>query len=244
MGTPNTLALTSNCELSEDADCRSVALRRVLVASDKPVAQRLLSVLLAKRGHNVDVADSVEQALSNLAVNRFDFVLIDFDRLESIRVVNTFKEHCTDTMSGTCFVCLVTGSAAAGERSGFDMMIAKPIDVALLYEVIERSESYTSWMAAAAEVTPVLHSATPQQSHERRASKRFQVAHGSTELTLSDGTKQPCRVIDLSLGGAAVETYPKPGTGTRVKIGRTNGRVIRHTENGVAVEFVLQGLPV
>lgn len=62
-------------------------------------------------------------------------------------------------------------------------------------------------------------------------------AQGGAELTLRDGTKQACRVIDLSLGGAAIETYPKPAIGIQVTIGRANGRVTRHTATGVAVEF-------
>jgi hypothetical protein len=200
------------------------------------------------RGHIVELADSVEQALSELAVDRFDFVLIDLDRFRSepMRTVNTFREHRTDNESRTYFIGLATGSKAASnadERSVFDIMIAKPVDVVLLYGMIERFESYTSWMLATANATPVFLSETPPRSHERRSFRRVGIAHGSTELTLSDGTRQACRVIDLSLNGAAIETCPKPGIGTQVKIGRTNGRVVRHTEYGVAVEFMLQGLP-
>jgi len=59
-------------------------------------------------------------------------------------------------------------------------------------------------MPAEADITPVLLAETPSANGERRSFRRVRVAQGGTELTLSDGTKQACRVVDLSLGGAAV----------------------------------------
>jgi CheY-like chemotaxis protein len=238
----NLSGLSGSSKLTADADCRCAAPRKVLIAGDNPVAQRLLKVVLAKRGHGVEIVDSGEQALSKLKDNRFDFVLIDFNcsRSEGMRIVNAFRGRRPDDETRACFIGLATASDAAShadERSVFDLVIAKPVDVVLLCELIERFESYPLWMPAPAGATPVLLSDAQSPSDERRAFRRVRIAHGSTELRLSDGTKQACRVIDLSLGGAAIETYPRPSPGTQVIIGRTNGRVIRHTASGVAVEF-------
>ena len=58
-----------------------------------------------------------------------------------------------------------------------------------------------------------------------------------TQLSLPDGTSMNCRLIDMSLSGAAVATDERPPIGTLVSLGKTQGRVIRHLEQGFAVEF-------
>jgi hypothetical protein len=64
-------------------------------------------------------------------------------------------------------------------------------------------------------------------------------------LTLEDGSKVPCRIIDLSLSGAAVSigSVPRPDVGAPVTLGRVQSRVVRHLEEGFAIEFVHAQLP-
>ena len=243
MATPNAHAVGNSFGLAANARCRSVTPRTILIAGDNPVAQRLLKVVLAKRGHLVEIAVSSEQAISKLRETHFDFVLIDSHESpsEGMRFVKALFGRGTGDENRPSLIGLATDPDAAShaeERSVFDLLIAKPVDVVLLCEVIERFEAYTSWMPARAGVTPVLLSDALSPSEELRSSQRIRIAQGGAELTLSDGTKQACRVVDLSLGGAAVETSPKPTIGTQVTIGRANGRVTRHTANGIAVEFI------
>jgi hypothetical protein len=169
--------------------------------------------------------------------------LIDFQTLgsEGIGIVNAFRGRHTEDDRRARFIALDSDVAShSNQRCVFDVVIAKPVDVVLLCEVIEGFETYTSWMPAEADITPVLLAETPSANGERRSFRRVRVAQGGTELTLSDGTKQACRVVDLSLGGAAVETYPRPAIGTQLVLGLTHGRVLRHTPTGVAVEFTNQ----
>ncbi|MEA2991572.1 MAG: hypothetical protein QOD40_492 [Alphaproteobacteria bacterium] len=58
-------------------------------------------------------------------------------------------------------------------------------------------------------------------------------------LILPNGTNVACRVIDMSLSGAAVAIPPAqlPPIGALVTLGKTTGRVVRHIEDGFAVEF-------
>ncbi|MGB3810121.1 MAG: PilZ domain-containing protein [Parvibaculum sp.] len=56
-------------------------------------------------------------------------------------------------------------------------------------------------------------------------------------LTLADGRSSPCRIVDMSLGGANVATELRAPIGTNVSIGRMKGRVVRHTEEGIAISF-------
>ena len=58
-----------------------------------------------------------------------------------------------------------------------------------------------------------------------------------TQLVLPNGATMKCRLIDMSLSGAAVATDERPPMGTLVTLGKTQGRVVRHLEQGFAVEF-------
>jgi hypothetical protein len=56
-------------------------------------------------------------------------------------------------------------------------------------------------------------------------------------LVLPSGLNVSCRVIDLSASGAALKTDQRPEIGALVTVGKTAGRVVRHLEEGIAVEF-------
>jgi PilZ domain len=58
-----------------------------------------------------------------------------------------------------------------------------------------------------------------------------------TVLFMPDGAQLVCHIIDMSLSGAAVASDSKPEIGTIVRLGKTQGRIIRHIEQGFAVEF-------
>ena len=45
------------------------------------------------------------------------------------------------------------------------------------------------------------------------------------------------RIIDISLSGAAIGTEQRPEIGSLVTIGKIPGRVVRHLEDGFAIEF-------
>jgi len=64
---------------------------------------------------------------------------------------------------------------------------------------------------------------------EDRRHGRFTPRNPSARLILPNGLNVACRVIDLSASGAAVNAL--------VTLGQTTGRVVRHLEEGFAVEF-------
>ena len=74
---------------------------------------------------------------------------------------------------------------------------------------------------------------------EDRRHGRFVPRNTAARLILQNGTNVTCRVIDLSASGAAVAIAPDllPPVGAAVTIGKTAGRVVRHIENGFAIEF-------
>jgi hypothetical protein len=74
---------------------------------------------------------------------------------------------------------------------------------------------------------------------EDRRHGRFTPRNTTARLILQNGTNVACRIIDLSASGAAVAIAPDllPPVGAAVTIGKTAGRVVRHIDNGFAIEF-------
>ena len=74
---------------------------------------------------------------------------------------------------------------------------------------------------------------------EDRRHGRFTPRNALARLILPNGTNVACRVIDVSASGAAIAINPdlRPAIGSAVTIGKTTGRVVRHIEDGFAIEF-------
>jgi hypothetical protein len=72
---------------------------------------------------------------------------------------------------------------------------------------------------------------------EDRRHKRVEMRNPRSTLMLPDGSKIDCRVLDVSLSGAAISTKTRLPLGSPVMLGRTPGRVVRHLDNGIAIEF-------
>jgi len=59
----------------------------------------------------------------------------------------------------------------------------------------------------------------------------------TARLVLPNGVNVTVRIIDMSLSGAALSTDQRPAVGVLVMIGKVQGRVVRHLDDGFAVEF-------
>jgi hypothetical protein len=59
----------------------------------------------------------------------------------------------------------------------------------------------------------------------------------SVTISLPDGREYRARVIDMSLSGAAVALDVKPPIGSPVMVGKLRASVVRHFDEGVAIEF-------
>jgi PilZ domain-containing protein len=56
-------------------------------------------------------------------------------------------------------------------------------------------------------------------------------------LIMPNGVNIGCRIIDVSQSGAAIATDQRPPIGALVTLGNVQGRVVRHLEDGFAIEF-------
>jgi hypothetical protein len=68
--------------------------------------------------------------------------------------------------------------------------------------------------------------------HDRTPTK------GIARFTRSDGQFVACEVMDLSVSGVSLKTDVRPPIGEFVLIGQMAGRVARHHENGIGIEFI------
>jgi hypothetical protein len=78
---------------------------------------------------------------------------------------------------------------------------------------------------------------------EDRRHERVAPRNPRSVLQLADGRQYQCRILDLSLSGAAIEIDVRPAIGVQVLLGTTRGQVVRHFEDGVAIEFAVVQKP-
>ena len=78
---------------------------------------------------------------------------------------------------------------------------------------------------------------------EDRRHDRIVPRNPIARLTLADGRVMNCRIIDLSLSGAGVSAEFKPEVGSQLMLGTVQGHVVRHLEEGFAIEFAHPQLP-
>jgi hypothetical protein len=72
---------------------------------------------------------------------------------------------------------------------------------------------------------------------EDRRHGRFVPKVTDARLIMPNGTNVGVRLLDLSLSGAGIGTPARPEIGSHVTIGKIPGRVVRHLEQGFAIEF-------
>ncbi|MCB8840145.1 PilZ domain-containing protein [Aurantimonas sp. VKM B-3413] len=72
---------------------------------------------------------------------------------------------------------------------------------------------------------------------EDRRHERIMPTDPFADIVLEDGRRYQVQIIDLSLSGAAVQATVRPALGARVTLGTMQGRVVRHLDEGFAIEF-------
>ena len=72
---------------------------------------------------------------------------------------------------------------------------------------------------------------------EDRRHERVVPDNRHSTVVLDDGRRYNCKIIDISLSGAAIELAVRPAMNTPVTLGRMRAKVVRHFPEGVAVEF-------
>ncbi len=128
---------------------------RVLVADDNLVNQVLLRRLLARRGHEVEVAADGAAALALMFESRFDVVLMDVEMpgVDGLAATRAWREReaaragdgggPAGVAAARLPIVMLTAHAMRGDRerclaAGADEYVAKPVDAAQLFATIDR----------------------------------------------------------------------------------------------------------
>jgi hypothetical protein len=74
-------------------------------------------------------------------------------------------------------------------------------------------------------------------SPEDRRHGRVAPKNPMGRLILPNGVNLACRIIDVSQSGAGIASDERPPIGVLITLGKVQGRVVRHLENGFAIEF-------
>jgi CheY-like chemotaxis protein len=117
--------------------------RRILLAEDNAVNQRLAIRLLEKQGHRVTVASDGREVLSAIDREEFDIVLMDIQMPEMDGLETTAAIRNREQSSGRHMpIIAMTAHAMRGDRerclaAGMDGYISKPIVSTELLESIE-----------------------------------------------------------------------------------------------------------
>ncbi len=115
--------------------------RRLLVVDDNLVNQTLLSRMVVRLGHEVDLADNGPTAVALAAVKRFDLILMDinlpgFDGLEATRRIRIAGASKTAAIVGITAQILAQHRSGM-EPAGMDRLISKPITLNQLAQCLD-----------------------------------------------------------------------------------------------------------
>jgi c-di-GMP-binding flagellar brake protein YcgR len=75
---------------------------------------------------------------------------------------------------------------------------------------------------------------------EDRRHDRITAKISVVTVALPDGREYQARIVDISLSGAALALEVRPPVGSPLMAGKLRARVVRHFDEGIAVEFATQ----
>jgi len=117
---------------------------RILLAEDNQINQKVFSLMLGKKGHNVNIAENGKQAIERLKDNEYDVIFMDvqmpeMDGYEATRRIREIEKE----KGGHIPIIAVTACVLRDDRqkcidSGMDDYVSKPIRSEELFKAIER----------------------------------------------------------------------------------------------------------
>ncbi len=121
--------------------------RRVLLAEDGLVNQKVAVILLERRGHSVTIANTGAEALDLLERERFDLILMDVQMpvMDGFEATAAIRER-EKTAGGHLPIVAMTAHAMKGDRerclaAGMDGYLSKPFRPNELFRAIEEHPS-------------------------------------------------------------------------------------------------------
>lgn len=149
--------------------------RRILLAEDGVVNQRIAVLMLQSRGHEVTVANNGREAVERFETGAFDLILMDvqmpeMDGLEAARTIRGLEagnaRAARATRAAHIPIIAMTAHAMRGDRekcfeAGMDDYLSKPIQARLLYAAVEGVPAGSEVVSGEAGPQAVLRDAAP-----------------------------------------------------------------------------------
>ncbi|WP_370337061.1 response regulator [Parvularcula marina] len=222
----------------------------ILMIEDSSATSELLLLFLRHHGHHVLAAMDGEDGLGFLLSKRYDVLLLDFHlpKMNGVEVLLEYKRQ-----RGTNDMPLLIGMtgdieglmAHAESSQHFDRILGKPFYPQQLISILgsarpnRKMQGFAQVEANAPfTVNTISDLPEPTNDSDRRKSDRIPVTNAPTKITLTTGETHHCMIKDVSMGAAALEVSVKPEIGERVTVGRTSACVIRHTNDGIVVQWI------
>ena len=115
--------------------------RRILLAEDNPVNQKVASTMLRKRGHTVDIVENGQEAVNAVRSNTYDIVLMDI-QMPTMDGIDAVREIRSDQRFADLPIIALTAHALEGDEerfleAGMNGYVSKPFRPHQLYAVVE-----------------------------------------------------------------------------------------------------------
>ena len=128
----------------EQSLCREMIGLEILLVEDKPMNQKLATVLLEKKGHQVITAQNGKEALEMYKTRRFDLILMDIHMPEMDGLEATSRIRAMEAEGGGHIPIIAMTAYAMQEdrdtclRAGMDYYISKPVNPEELYYALTK----------------------------------------------------------------------------------------------------------
>ena len=129
----------------------AVRTRKVLLAEDNIVNQRVAIGLLTRRGHQVTVVENGQEALDAVSKERFDIVLMDLQMpvMGGLEATMAIRERERELSTERVRIVAMTAHAMTGDRerclaAGMDGYLAKPTESRVLFAEVEEATDTAS----------------------------------------------------------------------------------------------------
>lgn len=123
---------------------------RVLLAEDTPANQKVVTAILTKRGHLVELAKNGREAIETVQRGGYDMVLMDIQMpvMDGVQATKAIRRLEDPDFSRIPIVAM-TAHTMRGDRercvaAGMDAFLSKPVHAERLIRVVERLAAYLS----------------------------------------------------------------------------------------------------
>ena len=141
---PQNLSFETNNNLVEAPIKANKVALNILVCEDESTNQKIITRLLSMPGHQVEIASNGDEMLDALEHRQFDLVITDLNMADMSGIDALKLYRFTQPIDQKTKFILFTADATIGTRqaakdAGFDAFLAKPLDVATLFNTIEQT---------------------------------------------------------------------------------------------------------